>query len=328
LKVGTLQFIKKWCEDFFPFELIQNVKLIREKLVNALNRIWEDALVLTTMDKQMLLNIGETLSKFEVHTKDPEITPMGDENTWIKRSMTKIFQAESKASFPADYEIFLMESSNFIAEQLTIIECQLFKRISWTDLLYPDISQNERDSLHNFVDHFNNMTCWLGRTLLETEKINLQASKLSKMIKIGQKCCEMGNLSTAMQICLALQTIQANLKEIWVRVPTTLQVQYESLRSLTTPLRNFHALRTVMESDKNFQCIPFVGLYTADIKTILETPNDYGRHLIPWARYRQIATLIKKFKQYQLDCKKLRRNDSLIDFLHKAVNRNSIKFVT
>lgn len=311
----TFRFVKRWLTLWIAGYPIQQVEAIRTTLNEALNRIWEDAVLLTLTDKQLLLNMGQLVGgeeRAESTVESAAITRSSSKSgrSWLRRLFTEAptgNSAESFDPFPSDYEVLLMEKSEKIADQLCLVERQVFAEVEWRNLL--DILRSksskpsEQTTLERAVAHFNAMCHWFVEQLTRPrQSVSMQTTKLKKIIKIGHKSLNRANYTTAMQAALALQNHKVTaMKEAWERLPKTTKEQYEGLAEITSPLKNFRTLRMAIEAavGAGKPCCPFLGLYIADLRALAEAPVDYQSTLIPWYKYKRAAELVMQTRELQ-----------------------------
>lgn len=103
------------------------------------------------------------------------------------------------------------------------------------------------------------------------------------------------------QITLALLSSDlARLRRTWSLVGLGEKQMLERLEKLCQPLRNFHQLRSEMESvPEDMGCIPFIGLYTHDLMfnaqkpSRIDPPPPGKEQLVNFERYQTAATIVK-----------------------------------
>lgn len=318
----TFRFVKRWLTRWTTGYSIAQAEEVRSALNHALNRVWEDAVLLTLTDKQLLINLGKLVSGGEAEGDAAAVAGSVAETRTSTRTGRSWFQrlfaedsdgpeAESFDALPSDYEVLLMERSEDIAEQLCLVEKQVFEGVDWCDLLNlllrppPNTgSKAEQTTLQRAVYHFNGMCHWFVEQLTRPrQSSSTQTQKLKKLIKIGHKSLARANYATAMQAALALQNhcVQAMREAWWDRLPKQSREQYEQLVEMASPLKNFRTLRLAIEArlGAGRPCCPFLGLYISDLGALAEAPVDYAAPLVPWYKYRRAAELIAQARELQ-----------------------------
>jgi hypothetical protein len=284
-RVKCFLALRHWIQNYFELDFAKGkAKAI---LHRALNRIWEETLILSMADKQMLMSLEKFLNAAN-ETDEPEavkeeasdqlsqlniqLHPKPRKGSW----MSKLFRRtpketpaflrvaspsfssldEDKASVqssvatersPESFDCFLLERSEDLASQLCLIEADVFSSISWSDML---LCSSKPESIKRAVDHFNRMVCWLVEQLTVEDQtlINLVA-KLERMIKVGHKCTKYGNFASAVQIALALQNGEVQgMAEAWGRISTGSRAMLKDLLAFACPLKNWRTVRRAMEA--------------------------------------------------------------------------------
>lgn len=299
---------KYWTVEFYEIDFAG--KDTYKRLNQALNRIWEDALVLTLSDKQLLINLGKLIKKEYLEGESISLrTEEKKRKGWWTRTLRFAFaeNLEDKEELQDDYEVLLMERSSTIAEQLCMIERRMYLSIDWLDLVNIPKTESEdigNSSVQRASRHFNRMCEWFVEQILKTEQTNNErASKIRKLIRTSRKCLQLANYSSALQIILALQNYAVvELKDAWSRVKQTEMEYLNELCAFASPLKNFKNIRKalkIVESDETMPCCPFIGIFVSDLNACREAPNDYPSHLIPWHQYSAIAGILKQFRGLQ-----------------------------
>jgi hypothetical protein len=105
---------------------------------------------------------------------------------------------------------------------------------------------------------------------------------------------------------LALQNpIVASLHPAWRRVSAYEHALCEELVSFASPLRNFRNVRKAMELQEphTTPCIPFTGLYLADLASNSERPDpkegEGHLRLLSWTKHQRAARTIRQFRAFQ-----------------------------
>ncbi|KAK3703058.1 Guanine nucleotide exchange factor lte1 [Vermiconidia calcicola] len=205
--------------------------------------------------------------------------------------------------------------SDVIAEQMTIIEKDTLDEVEWKDLVSLNWQQNS-PHVRNWVDflkgdsngidivvaRFNLVVKWVVSECVLTEVPSERARCITKYIHIANHCHRLRNYASMYQITLALRSADmARLHQTWALVPASEKQSLDRLEKLCQPLRNFHSLRSEMESapTESEGCIPFIGLYTHDLmynaqKPARIDPMPPGKEkLINFERYQTAATIVK-----------------------------------
>ncbi len=318
-KLGCYKFFRNWCCTVSE----GSKERIKYTLSSVLNRIWEDAPVLTLTDKQLLINIGKLVNGEIVEDVPPSFQSSGRiKRRWWSKAVSVFAEEESTDRLSDDYKVLLLERSTDIAEQLCLIERHLFECIVIDDLLKENAP--EGNTLGKIVDHFNAMCEWfVHEIMMKDQPVNIQFNKIRKLIKVSYKCHARCNYSSTVQITLALQNAQvSSLKDAWSRIGGKERAMFEELANFTSPVRNFKILRAALKSLKeDTPVVPFLAITVSDLQSILEAPNDYDGPLVPWYKYRGIAQILKQVKDLQRPERTypIERRPALLAFLKSRI---------
>ncbi|KAI9825751.1 MAG: hypothetical protein M1819_000469 [Sarea resinae] len=204
--------------------------------------------------------------------------------------------------------------SQVLAEQLTLIEKDALNEIDWKELAELRWKQDTppvRDwveflrtgapqGVEMVVGRFNLMVKWAVSECLLTRDIKERARTIVKYIHIAAYARKYHNYATMYQITMALLSADcAKLSKTWELVPAADLRTFKELESLVQPTRNFHNLRTEMETITGEEgCVPFIGLYIHDLLFNAQKPADFpgprvDEALINFERHRAAASIIK-----------------------------------
>ena len=152
--------------------------------------------------------------------------------------------------------------SEIIAEQLTIIEKDAIDEVDWKDLIslnwqqtpphvrnWVDFLKHDANGIDIVIARFNLVVKWAVSECLLTETPSERAKCISKFIHVAAHCLRLRNYASMYQITLALLSSDlARLHQSWALVPPADKQTLERFEKLCQPLRNFHHLRSEMET--------------------------------------------------------------------------------
>lgn len=261
-------------------------------------------------DQQQRHVIKETASAPKLLSSHQPIADLQHVAGPLRRTVTSP-AGKKKSHLP----FVLAFDSDVIAEQLTIIEKDAIDEVDWKDLItlnwrqHPSHARNWVDYLKNeepngidiVIARFNLMVKWVVSECVLTEAATERGKCITKYIHIAAHCHRLRNYSSMYQITLALlSTDMARLHKTWSLVAPAERQLLSRLEKLCQPLRNFHNLRTEMESNSaDAGCIPFIGLYTHDLVFNAQKPARIdptppsGESLVNFERFQTAATIVK-----------------------------------
>ncbi|NXU54956.1 RPGF1 factor, partial [Turnix velox] len=122
--------------------------------------------------------------------------------------------------------------SHEIAEQLTLLDAELFYKIEIPEVLLWAKEQNEEKSpnLTQFTEHFNNMSYWVRSIIMLQEKAQDRERLLLKFIKIMKHLRKLNNFNSYLAILSALDSAPIRRLE-WQK--QTSEVREEQLQGET-----------------------------------------------------------------------------------------------
>jgi hypothetical protein len=246
----------------------------------------------------------------------PRLTPaarkelqFNEEPSELRRTRTSpARQAVAHLPFVLAFE------SDVIAEQLTIIEKDALDEVEWKDLVslswqqspphvrnWVEFLKQESNGIDIVIARFNLVVKWVVSECLLTEAPSERARCINKFIHIAAHCHRLRNYASMYQITLALLSVDmARLHQTWNLVPPSEKGMLDQLEKLCQPLKNFHNLRSEMESaSESDGCIPFIGLYTHDLMFNAQKPAHIDamppgkERLINFERYQTAAMIVK-----------------------------------
>ncbi|XP_050506905.1 guanine nucleotide-releasing factor 2 isoform X2 [Diabrotica virgifera virgifera] len=195
--------------------------------------------------------------------------------------------------------------SEQIAEQMTLLDAELFMKIEIPEVLIWAQEQNEERSpnLTRFTEHFNKMSYWARTKILTAEGKDTREKYFSKFIKIMKHLRKINNFNSYLALLSALDSAPVRRLE-WQK-----QVQ-EGLKeycALIDSSSSFRAYRMAL-AETQPPCIPYIGLVLQDL-TFVHIGNS---NLLPdgsinfskrWQQF-NIVENMKKFKKATYTFKK------------------------
>ncbi len=171
----------------FVYELLlddelQLARLLRKKLINKLDL--------------------KRLQEQEKETKclNNKIAKNGVSNTTYSASLL----AGSKQRGPSLLDFKSLD----LAEQMTLIDLELFSKIELSEVLLWSTKQNEESSpnLILFTEHFNNISYWARSRILENESFKDREKYMIKFLKIMKHLRKMNNFNSYLSILSAVDS--------------------------------------------------------------------------------------------------------------------------
>ncbi|CAH0553656.1 unnamed protein product [Brassicogethes aeneus] len=202
--------------------------------------------------------------------------------------------------------------SEHIAEQMTMLDSELFVKIEIPEVLTWAQEQNEERSpnLTRFTEHFNKMSYWARTKILTAEVKDVREKLFLKFIKIMKHLRKINNFNSYLAMLSALDSAPVRRLE-WQK---HVQEGLKEYCALIDSSSSFRAYRTALEATEP-PCIPYIGLVLQDL-TFVHIGNN---NLLPdgtinfskrWQQY-NIVDNMKKFRKGKYTFKK---NERIIKF--------------
>eukprot|EP01125_Pyxidicula_operculata_P009150 TRINITY_DN3030_c1_g2_i1.p1 TRINITY_DN3030_c1_g2~~TRINITY_DN3030_c1_g2_i1.p1 ORF type:complete len:1162 (-),score=282.43 TRINITY_DN3030_c1_g2_i1:115-3111(-) len=204
------------------------------------------------------------------------------------------------------WEALIYYDETQIAEQLTIIELDIFRRIQPTELLglrwskksYKSLTQN----INFLIQRVNKLSYWVATCILLQQKVKDRAKVLTKMINIARALMDINNYNSLMGVLNGLSFyFISRLKGTWELLPEKVLKTYSTLEQIQNPTNGFKILR---ESIKNCgkAALPYLATYLADLTAMAENQDIVQRGeltLINFYKHWLVSGVIKNLLQYQ-----------------------------
>ncbi|MBN3299819.1 RPGF1 factor, partial [Amia calva] len=203
--------------------------------------------------------------------------------------------------------------SHEIADQLTLLDAELFYKIEIPEVLLWAKEQNEEKSpnLTQFTEHFNNMSYWVRSIIILQEKAQDREKLLLKFIKIMKHLRKLNNFNSYLAILSALDSAPIRRLE-WQKQTSEGLEEYCTLIDSSSSFRAYRAALADVEPP----CIPYLGLILQDLTFVhLGNPDLIDGKVNFSKRWQQFNILdsMRRFQQVHYD---LKRNDDIVSFFN------------
>eukprot|EP01088_Endostelium_zonatum_P014277 TRINITY_DN3065_c0_g1_i1.p1 TRINITY_DN3065_c0_g1~~TRINITY_DN3065_c0_g1_i1.p1 ORF type:complete len:564 (-),score=87.49 TRINITY_DN3065_c0_g1_i1:81-1772(-) len=207
-----------------------------------------------------------------------------------------------------------------LAEQLTLIELDMFKVIREREFLNLNWKKPEkkRHSKHivKMVDRFNKVSFWVGTRIVREKDIKKRTSLLKRFIILADKCRELNNFNTLMEVLagLNLHPVQ-RLKQTWANLSDKYISTMQGLEQLMESKKNYTMYREKLHylAENKESTLPYLGVYLRDLTFIEENTTFLKEQntLINYEKIQLIGQVIREVQYFQKvsDYKNLRASD-------------------
>ncbi|XP_034547957.1 rap guanine nucleotide exchange factor 1-like [Notolabrus celidotus] len=207
--------------------------------------------------------------------------------------------------------------SQDLAEQLTLMDSELFYKIELPEVLLWSKEQNEEKSpnLTQFTQHFNNMSYWVRSVIILQDKPQDREKLLLKFLKTMKHLRKLNNFNSYLSILSALDS--APLRRLdWQRNTAEALEEYSSLIDSSSSFRAYRAALSEVEPP----CIPYLGLILQDLTFVhLGNPDlvttSQGSNVNFSKRWQQF-NILDTLRTYQQSHYSLQPNDDIISFFN------------
>ncbi|XP_051509699.1 rap guanine nucleotide exchange factor 1-like isoform X3 [Myxocyprinus asiaticus] len=222
----------------------------------------------------------------------------------------KTLAARSVAARPGTLHDF---RSHEIADQLTLLDAELFYKIEIPEVLLWAKEQNEEKSpnLTQFTEHFNNMSYWVRSLIIQQEKAQDREKLLLKFIKVMKHLRKLNNFNSYLAILSALDSAPIRRLE-WQKQTSEGLEEYCTLIDSSSSFRAYRAALADVEPP----CIPYLGLILQDLTFVhLGNPDLIDGKINFSKRWQQFNILdtMRRFQQVHYD---LKHNDDIVSFFN------------
>ncbi|XP_023556047.1 rap guanine nucleotide exchange factor 1 isoform X8 [Octodon degus] len=203
--------------------------------------------------------------------------------------------------------------SHEIAEQLTLLDAELFYKIEIPEVLLWAKEQNEEKSpnLTQFTEHFNNMSYWVRSIIMLQEKAQDRERLLLKFIKIMKHLRKLNNFNSYLAILSALDSAPIRRLE-WQKQTSEGLAEYCTLIDSSSSFRAYRAALSEVEPP----CIPYLGLILQDLTFVHLGNPDYVDGKVNFSKRWQQFNILDSMRCFQQAHYDIRRNDDIINFFN------------
>uniref|UniRef100_A0A1B0G205 CRK SH3-binding GNRP n=1 Tax=Glossina morsitans morsitans TaxID=37546 RepID=A0A1B0G205_GLOMM len=205
-----------------------------------------------------------------------------------------------------------------IAEQMTLLDAELFQKIEIPEVLLFAKEQCEEKSpnLNKFTEHFNKMSYWARSKILTLTCAKEREKHVIKFIKIMKHLRKMNNYNSYLALLSALDSAPIRRLE-WHKTITDGLKEYCTLIDSSS---SFRAYRQAL-AETQPPCIPYIGLVLQDLTFVHVGNPDYLKDgVINFSKRWQQYNIIDNMKRFKKCSYPFRRNERIIRFFENFEN--------
>ncbi|KAL2100180.1 hypothetical protein ACEWY4_004574 [Coilia grayii] len=203
--------------------------------------------------------------------------------------------------------------SHEVADQLTLLDAELFYKIEIPEVLLWAKEQNEEKSpnLTQFTEHFNNMSYWVRSIIIQQERAQDREKLLLKFIKIMKHLRKLNNFNSYLAILSALDSAPIRRLE-WQKQTSEGLEEYCTLIDSSSSFRAYRAALAEVEPP----CIPYLGLILQDLTFVHLGNPDMVEGKVNFSKRWQQFNILDSMRRFQQVHYELKRNDDIISFFN------------
>ncbi|XP_057216195.1 rap guanine nucleotide exchange factor 1b isoform X7 [Triplophysa rosa] len=203
--------------------------------------------------------------------------------------------------------------SHEVADQLTLLDAELFYKIEIPEVLLWAKEQNEEKSpnLTQFTEHFNNMSYWVRSIIMQQEKAQDREKLLLKFIKIMKHLRKLNNFNSYLAILSALDSAPIRRLE-WQKQTSEGLEEYCTLIDSSSSFRAYRAALAEVEPP----CIPYLGLILQDLTFVHLGNPDFIDGKVNFSKRWQQFNILDSMRCFQQVHYELKRNEDIVSFFN------------
>ncbi|XP_023311133.1 guanine nucleotide-releasing factor 2 isoform X5 [Anoplophora glabripennis] len=202
--------------------------------------------------------------------------------------------------------------SEQIAEQMTLLDAELFMKIEIPEVLIWAQEQNEERSpnLTRFTEHFNKMSYWARTKILTAEGKDIREKYFMKFIKIMKHLRKINNFNSYLALLSALDSAPVRRLE-WQK---HVQEGLKEYCALIDSSSSFRAYRMAL-AETQPPCIPYIGLVLQDLTFVhIGNSNLLPNGAINFSKRWQQFNIVENMKKFKKATYTFKRQEKIINF--------------
>ncbi|XP_068910533.1 guanine nucleotide-releasing factor 2 isoform X6 [Tenebrio molitor] len=308
-----------------PFDLINKLvrryehftfqphKKLRSEAFALIVRVVND-LTVSDLDDQLqckLMNFVQQLIASGEITLAKALRVKHLERYEAKQMSLKYTSVVTSLSLSARTWTLLDFKSEQIAEQMTLLDAELFMKIEIPEVLIWAQEQNEERSpnLTRFTEHFNKMSYWARTRILTAEK-DIREKYFLKFIKIMKHLRKINNFNSYLALLSALDSAPIRRLE-WQK---HVQEGLKEYCALIDSSSSFRAYRQAL-AETQPPCIPYIGLVLQDLTFVhIGNSNLLNDGTINFSKRWQQFNIVENMKKFKKGTHTFKRHERIIQF--------------
>ncbi|XP_049538800.1 guanine nucleotide-releasing factor 2 isoform X2 [Anopheles darlingi] len=236
----------------------------------------------------------------------------------FKQKATFTIQTLSSRAVMTSLPSLLDLKSAEIAEQMTLLDAELFQKIEIPEVLIWAQEQCEERSpnLTRFTEHFNKMSYWARTQILSQNDSKDREKHVIKFIKIMKHLRKINNYNSYLALLSALDSAPIRRLE-WHKTITEGLKEYCALIDSSS---SFRAYRQAL-AETNPPCIPYIGLVLQDLTFVhIGNPDLLPEGSTNFSKRWQQYHIVVNMKRFKKGCYPFKKNEKIIGFFENFEN--------
>ncbi|XP_078472054.1 uncharacterized protein LOC144733917 isoform X2 [Lampetra planeri] len=203
--------------------------------------------------------------------------------------------------------------SQELAEQLTLLDSQLFLKIQIPELLMwaRDQAEEQSPNLAHFTEHFNAVSYWVRSIIIQHERAQDREKMLIKFVKILKCLRKLNNFNSYLAILSAADSVPIRRLD-WHKQTRERLAEHTSIMDSSS---SFRAYRAEL-ADAQPPCIPYLGLVLQDLTFAhLGNPDTIDGKINVAKCWHQFS-ILSTVHRFQRCRYQLKRSETIIAFFN------------
>ena len=186
-----------------------------------------------------------------------------------------------------------------VAEQLTLLEHDLFCRIKRNELI--DSKQTTYANLKELQSFSVHVMDFMISQVVASASMEEVTEKIAFLLTVSKHMQKIRNYNGMFEVLTVLETTSVyRLKSAWSKLGPESVAQHASLKALFSSRAGFQAFRKfLVEENCQPPCLPYMGLYLKDIIYILQLPNYASPGIVNVTKMGSLACKVMEIHSYQ-----------------------------
>jgi len=218
-------------------------------------------------------------------------------------------------------DMILQYPANIVAEQLTLINFKLFKKLEPHDLMNQCWSkkklQYRANHVLSLIQRSNRVSYWVATMILSQGKTSARAKMIEKLIDVCKGLDKLNNYDTLMAFVIGMRNSSITRLKKTLRKVTSAKLEMLKKYEKMMDAEGSHAAYRRTLEQASPPCIPFLGVSLSDLTFIEDGNPDEIEGMVNFAKRTMMIDSVLNLQQYQNIQFKLERVQPLYAMLQQ-----------